>query len=163
MIWIDYAIIGLISISLIIGFFRGLIREALVLVTWGVATWIGFKFCTPLATFFASSIDNASIRIAIAFVLLFILTLIIGGLISQLLGTLIKKTDLTGVDRLAGLIFGFARGVIIVTLFVMLASLTPALDSSWWKASQLLPHFQTLAARLKTQIPSHVAGDLNFQ
>ena len=163
MIWIDYAIIGLISISLIIGFFRGLIREAFALVTWGVAGWVGFNFCLPFATFLESYITDTNARIATAFVLLFILTLIVGALINKLLGALIKKTGLTGTDRLAGLIFGIGRGMIIIILLVMLAGLTPIPESSWWQESQLLPHFQVLAVWLKTHIPDGIADYLNFQ
>ena len=163
MIWIDYAIIGLISISLIIGLFRGLIREAFALVTWGVAAWVGFNFCLPFGTFFETTITDASARIATAFVLLFILTLIVGAITNKLLGTLIKQTGLTGTDRLAGLIFGIARGVIIIILLVMLAGLTPVPESSWWQKSQLIPHFQILAVWLKTHIPEGIADYLNFQ
>ena len=163
MIWIDYAIIGLISISLIIGLFRGLIREAFALVTWGVAAWVGFNFCLPFAIFLESSISDTNTRIATAFILLFILTLIVGALINKLLGALIKKTGLTGTDRLAGLVFGLGRGVIIIILLVMLAGLTPVPESSWWRESQLLPHFQILAVWLKTHIPDGIADYLNFQ
>ncbi len=163
MIWIDYAIIGLISISLIIGLFRGLIREAFALLTWGVAAWVGFNFSPPFATFFENIISDATARIATAFVLLFVLTLIVGAIISKLLSALISKTGLTGTDRLAGLIFGIARGAFLIIILVMLAGLTPLPESSWWQNSQLLPYFQSLAVWLKTHIPDGIADYLNYQ
>ena len=163
LIWIDYAIIGLISISFIIGLFRGLIREAFALITWGVAAWVGFNFCLPFAIFLESFISDTNARIATAFILLFVLTLILGAIINKLLGALIKKTGLTGTDRKAGLVFSIARGVIIIILLVMLAGLTPVPESSWWQKSQLLPHFQVLAAWLKTHIPEGIADYLKFQ
>jgi len=163
MIWIDYAIIGLISISLIIGLFRGLIREAFALFTWGLATWIGFTFSLPFATFLENSISLPNARIATAFVVLFVLTLIVGAIISKLLSMLISKTGLTGTDRLAGLVFGIARGVLLIIILVMLAGLTPAPESSWWQKSQLIPHFQILAVWLKNHIPDGIADYLNFQ
>ncbi|GAW85801.1 membrane protein required for colicin V production [Bathymodiolus platifrons methanotrophic gill symbiont] len=162
MIWIDYAIIGLISISLIIGLFRGLVREAFALVTWGLAIWIGFTFSLPFATFFETSISIPSARIATAFVLLFLLTLIVGAIINKLLSTLISKTGLTGSDRLAGLVFGIIRGVMIIILLVMLAGLTPVPESSWWQKSELIPHFQILAVWLQTHIPDGIANYLNY-
>lgn len=163
MIWIDYAILGLIGISLIIGLFRGLIREAFALVTWGLAAWIGFTFSSPFSSLLESSIDIPSARIATAFVLLFILTLIVGAIINKLLSALISKTGLTGTDRLAGLLFGVARGVLLVIILVMLAGLTPMPESSWWHESQLLPHFQVLASWLSTHMPDGIADYLNFQ
>lgn len=163
MIWIDYAIIGLISISLIIGLFRGLVREAFALVTWGVAFWVGLTFSSPFATLLENSIADPTIRIASAFIVLFFLTLIIGASVNKLLSALISKTGLTGTDRLAGLAFGLARGVLLVIILVMIAGLTPMPESSWWQESQLLPYFQTLAVWLKTHIPAGMADYLNFQ
>lgn len=162
MIWIDYAIIGLISISLIIGLFRGLIREAFALFTWGIAFWVGLTFSTPFATFLESSITNPSARIAAAFITLFLLTLILGAIINKLLSVLIDKTGLTGTDRVAGLIFGIARGVFFIVILVMLSGLTPLPESSWWKESQLLPMFQSLAVWLKLHIPDDMASYLNY-
>jgi len=163
MIWIDYAIIGLICISLIIGLFRGLIREAFALVTWAVAFWIAVTFSTPFATLLESSIADPSLRIAAAFTTLFLLTLVLGAIINKLLSVLIEKTGLTGTDRIAGLVFGIARGVFLIVILVMLAGLTPLPESSWWKESQLLPLFQSLAIWLKLHMPEGIASYLNYQ
>ncbi len=162
MIWIDYAIIGLISISLIIGLFRGLIREAFALVTWGIAAWIGFRFSTAFAVLLENAIAIPSARLAISFIILFVLTLIIGAIINQLLSALVQKTGLTGTDRLAGLLFGIGRGIIVITLLVMLAGLTPLPDTPWWKESQLIPHFQNLAVWLRDHIPEGLGQHLNY-
>lgn len=162
MIWIDYAIIGLISISLIIGLFRGFIREAFALLTWAFAAWVGFNFSLPFATLLESAISNPNARIATAFVLLFLLTLIIGAILNKLLGALIHKTGLTGTDRMAGLVFGIGRGIMIIIILVMLAGLTPVTESSWWQKSQLLPHFQILAVWLINHIPDGIADYFNF-
>ncbi|NOQ15211.1 MAG: CvpA family protein [Methyloprofundus sp.] len=163
MIWIDYAIIGLISISLIIGLFRGLIREAFALFTWGIAVWVGINFSAPFAVRLENSITDPSARMAAAFIVLFLLTVILGAIINKLLSVLIDKTGLTGTDRVAGLIFGIVRGVLLVVVLVMLAGLTPLPESSWWKESQLLPHFQSLAVWLKLHTPDDMASYLNYQ
>lgn len=163
MIWIDYAIIGLISISLIIGLFRGLIREAFALVTWAVAFWVGLTFSTPFSALLEDAITDPSARIAAAFIALFLITIILGAIINKLLSVLIDKTGLTGTDRMAGLVFGVVRGVLLIVILVMLAGLTPLPESSWWKESQLLPHFQSLAVWLKLHMPDDMASYLNYQ
>ncbi|MDF1582076.1 MAG: CvpA family protein [Methyloprofundus sp.] len=163
MIWIDYAIIGLISISLIIGLVRGLVREAFALVTWGLAFWVGLTFSAPFSDLLKNAVTIESARIAVAFAVLFLLTLIVGAIINHLLSALISKTGLTGTDRLAGLLFGIARGAIIIVILVMLAGLTPLPESSWWAESQLIPHFQALAVWLNTNMPDSIAGYLKYQ
>jgi len=162
MIWIDYTIIGLILISSVIGLLRGLIREAFSLVIWVVAIWIGLTFSREFSGFLEGLIDYPSARIAAAFAALFFITLILGALISYLLGELVKKTGLTGSDRFAGMIFGIARGLVVVAIIIMLAGLTPLPEDSWWKESVLIPPFQALAVWLREHIPSGMAGYVNY-
>lgn len=162
MIWIDYAIIGLVSISLVIGFLRGFIKEAFSLVVWILAIWVGLSFSREFSGFLSSLITYPSARIAASFAILFFLTLIVGGLISYLLAELVKKTGLTGTDRFAGMLFGIARGMVVVSIFVMLAGLTPLPEDSWWKESVLIPPFQSLAVWLREQVPSGLAGNINY-
>ncbi len=163
MIWIDYAIVGLIVISLIIGLLRGFIREAFALVIWIAAIWIGLSFSRELSSLLTSVITQPSLQIAAAFGLLFVFTLILGAVVSFLLGELIKKTGLSGLDRLLGMIFGIARGAVVVALLIMLAGLTPLPEDPWWRESKLIPPFQTLATWLKRQIPQGLAGQIDYR
>jgi membrane protein required for colicin V production len=162
MIWIDYTIVGLVLISSVIGLLRGFIKEAFSLVIWMVAIWIGLTFSREFSVFLEEWVDYPSARIAIAFALLFLVTLILGALISYLLGELVRRTGLTGSDRFAGMIFGIARGLVVVAITVMLAVLTPLPEDSWWKESMLIPPFQSLAVWLRDQIPLGLAGYVNY-
>ncbi len=162
MIWIDYTIIGLIVISSIIGLLRGFIREAFSLIIWVIALWVGLTFSREFSAFLETVISYPSARIAASFAILFFATLILGAMISYLLGELVKKTGLTGSDRFAGMIFGIARGLVVVAIIVMLAGLTPLPEDSWWKESVLIPPFQSLAIWLRDHIPSSMAGYVNY-
>lgn len=162
LIWIDYAIIGLIFISSIIGLIRGFIREAFSLALWIVAIWVGLTFSRDFSGFLEGIINYPSARIATAFAVLFFITLILGAIISYLLGELVKRTGLTGSDRFAGMIFGIARGFVVVAIIIMLAGLTPLPEDSWWKESVLIPPFQSLAIWLHDHIPSGLAGYVKY-
>ncbi len=162
MIWVDYAIIGLIVISSIIGLLRGFVKEAFSLCLWVVAIWVGLTFSREFSGFLDGLISQPSVRIACAFIALFLVTLILGAMIGYLLGELVKKTGLSGSDRFAGMIFGIARGLVVTSIIIMLAGLTPLPEDSWWKESQLIPPFQSLAVWLREHIPSGVAGYVNY-
>jgi membrane protein required for colicin V production len=162
MIWIDYSIIGVIVISLLIGIARGFIKEVLALTTWGVAIWVGINFSRQFAVFLEAQIPQPSARIAAAFGILVVATLILGALIAFLLNELVKKTGLSGTDRFIGMFFGIARGVLVVSILVLFAGLTPLPEDPWWKESQLIPHFQKLALWLRNYIPSGLAGQINY-
>jgi membrane protein required for colicin V production len=78
----------------------------------------------------------------VAFVLLFGLTLIVGSMVNYLFYELVKMTGLTGTDRALGVVFGLARGVIIVmALLIFLPMLMPVQQDSWWQESILIPQF----------------------
>ncbi len=162
MIWVDYLIAGLISVSAVIGLIRGFIKEAFALFTWMAAVGVGVHYSRTFAVLLENTISYPSARIAGAFALLFFMTLLLGGVISYILGQLIEKTGLSGTDRLIGMMFGILRGSVLVALTVMLAGTTPLPEDPWWQRSLLIPPFQALALWLKGHIPPDLAGYIHF-
>ena len=163
MIWIDYAIIGVVSFGLMIGLLRGFSLEAYSLVFWVLATGVGLIFSSYFSVFLESTISSFLPKIAASFALLFLITLIVGSLIRLLLGESIKNHDLSFIDRLGGLIFGVVRGMFTVVILVLLAGLTALPDDLWWKESKLLPPFQTGAVWLRDHIPSGLAEYVHYR
>lgn len=141
MVWVDYAIIIVIALSTLISLTRGFVREAFSLAIWIAAFFVASWFYQDLAVYFTSFTDS-TVRNGLAAVILFVLTLIVGALVNFLLGKLVDGTGLTGTDRVLGLVFGAARGVLIVTLVLfVIDSFTALAASDWWQQSQLIPHF----------------------
>ncbi len=163
MIWIDYVIIGLVFIAFITGFLRGFSLEFFSLVFWLLAIGVGLSFSREFSVFLESIISNPLPKIAASFLLLFLITLIVGSLIRGLLGESIKKTTLTFTDRLGGMIFGALHGMVVVVVLVMLAGLTALPDDLWWKESKLLPSFQTCVIWSRDHIPSGLAEYIHYR
>ena len=69
---------------------------------------------------------------------LFISILLLGALVNYLASKLVAKTGLAVTDRMLGVAFGVARGVVIVAILVLFAGLTPMPQDSWWQSSQLI-------------------------
>jgi membrane protein required for colicin V production len=160
--WIDFTLIGVVALSAVISLLRGFIREALALVGWVAAVWIAVTFPEPVAAMFSEHVSVPSVRTGLAFVLLFVGTLVLSAVLVYLVGLLVDKTGLSGTDRLLGVVFGAARGVIIAAMLVMLAGLTPMPRDPWWQNSSLLPHFQRVAEQLQTLLPPEIASYVNF-
>lgn len=162
MIWVDFAIIGIILISAVISLFRGFIKEALSLASWIIAFWVALKFSDDVAGLLVKYIDTPSFRVAAAFAAIFISVVILGAIINFLAWKLVQKSGLTGTDRALGMVFGLARGVVIVVLLVLLAGLTPAPKDKWWKNSMLMVYFQTMAVQVREYLPSDVRKNIIY-
>jgi len=162
MTWVDYIILGVIALSVIISLLRGLLKEVMALVVWVAACAVAFVFTDDVEGLLSGSVDIPSARLAISFGLLFLITLIIGGLTNYLLGQMIEKTGLSGTDRFFGIFFGLARATVLLTAIVMLAGLTPLPKDHWWQQSRLLPVFETLAVYAGGFLPDQVHRYLKF-
>ncbi|MEN0038715.1 MAG: CvpA family protein [Cellvibrio sp.] len=142
MIWADWAIVGIFSLSCLIGLIRGFMREALSLIIWVAAVLVAKVFGGQLEILLVDQIESPSVRIMTAYAVLFIATLLLGAMLSYLIGALVRATGLSGTDRLLGMVFGAARAFIIVmALLILLPGFIPVNEEEWWKQSQLIPHF----------------------
>ncbi len=143
--WIDWAIIIVVSLSAAISLLRGFTREALALAGWILAFFIAKGFYKEFSTLLTSFIETPSLRYSVAWVSLFLLTLIVMGLVNYVLSQLIEKTGLSGMDRIMGMFFGALRGVLLASVAVILMrEFTLVNEDNWWKNSQLIPHVEVL-------------------
>ncbi|MCK4950374.1 MAG: CvpA family protein [Gammaproteobacteria bacterium] len=161
--WVDIAILVIIALSAGISLLRGFVREALSLLAWIISIWVAITFSHKLSVLLENMIASASARLAVAFVALFVITLIAGSMANYLASQLVKKTGLTGTDRMLGVIFGVARGIAVVVILVMLAGLTQSIpEETWWKQSMLMTHFQDAAIWMRGFLPHDVAKNIAF-
>ncbi len=158
MVWVDIVIPGIIAVSALISLLRGFVREALSLVGWLAAFWIALTFAGDLANLFLAGISVPSIRMIVAFTILFVVTLVVMALINNLAGQLIKKSGLKGTDRMIGMIFGIARGAIVVSVLVLLAGYTTMTQDQWWKDSVMIDVFHEFAVWLREVVAPDITG-----
>ena len=143
--WVDWAIIAVVAISSLISLKRGFVKEALSLISWIVAGVVAWSFGGALSAHLETVIDTPSARVIAACAILFVATLLVFALVNFLIGELVRVTGLSGTDRLLGMVFGAARGGLLVVLLVGLVSLAPVDQDPWWQQSQLVPHFLMVA------------------
>lgn len=140
--WADWAIVAVLGMSVLISLIRGFVREAMSLVVWISAVLVAMLYYQRLAPWLIDAIDTLSLRLLAAWLLLFVGVLIVGGLINYLLSKLVQATGLTGTDRLLGVIFGAARGVVVVLIALILGpNVLPIDQDLWWHESLLIPEF----------------------
>lgn len=153
--WVDFLIIAVIALSSLISLVRGFVREAISLLAWVLAFIVAFKFSNQTASIFDGLVSNPSFRVALAFLLLFFGTLLAGAVVNYVVCLAVSKTGFTGfIDRLLGLIFGAARGILLIAVLVLLGQIADYQTSKeWWAQSSLIPKFYGLSAWLNKFVP----------
>ncbi len=153
--WIDYTIIAIILISLLIGIVRGFVCEVISLITWIAAFYLAFKFADPLARHI-TFVDSSTAKYSIAFGGIFLLTLIIGITLNELVSHLWHRTGVPAADRILGLLLGIVRGVAIIAFILLWVGSSPLKDEPVVKASQLIPVFNPVVNWLRQILPEKV-------
>jgi membrane protein required for colicin V production len=158
----DYFVLGVLVLSVLIGIWRGFLREVLSLLAWIAAFAVAFIFVDYAVTLLADYVSVPSVRLILAFGGLFLVTLFVGGVVNIVVGQVVLRSGLTGTDRMVGVVFGFLRGVAAIVVLVLIAGLTPLPSDPWWETSQFLPYFQRFAVELRDYLPADYAQYFHF-
>jgi len=75
-------------------------------------------------------------------------------LLSWFFSIVLDNTGLSGTDRAIGTVFGFARGILLAGLAVMILDLMGFREAAWWDESKLIPYAAPVA-----DIIRHAAED----
>ena len=143
--WADWTIVAIVGVSCVVSLLRGFVKEALSLFSWVAATFVAVAFHERLAAIFARWIETPSIRTVLAYIALFVLTLLLGSIIGWLIHQFVDGVGLGWIDRLLGMAFGAARGLLIVLALVILLpmALPEMRGDGWWYRSEFIRHFES--------------------
>jgi membrane protein required for colicin V production len=162
MTWVDYAVAAVLALSIVWGVWRGLVREVLSILAWVIAFLAANLLAGPLAPRLAVLLDSPPLRVAAAYVVVFIVVLFAVSLVAYIVSRLVHAAGLSGVDRMLGAVFGAARGVLIVMVLVFLAGLTGLPRQPEWRESASGPVLASIANRLKPWLPQSFAERLSY-
>ena len=158
----DYTVVVIIGLSVLVSVVRGFTREALSLAGWVIAFLAAGAMSGVASGWFATLIKDDSLRVAAGFVLVFVVTLVLMSVAAIVASRLLKKAGLGLEDRLLGGFFGFARGLLIVLVLVLVSGLTALPRQPVWSDAILSPPLEALAAAMKPWLPQAVARYLSY-
>jgi len=136
MTWVDLAILGGLAISALLGLFRGFVREVL-----GVAAWVGAAatavWARPmlLEKLHPWLPHDPALANPIALGAGFLAALVVLLMLTHVISKAVHRVGLGGLDRSLGLLFGLARGAVLVVLAYILAQMVVPIDQ-WPPAVQ---------------------------
>jgi membrane protein required for colicin V production len=162
MTWFDYAVVGVLVVSIAWGVWRGLVREVMSLAGWVIAFLAANLFAAPLAEVLPASVSRPEYRTLLAFIIIFLLTLAVTTLGAVWLAKVLHAAGLGGLDRLLGALFGLLRALLIVLAAAIAAGFTSFPQKAAWKDSLAGPQLAAAASALKPWLPPAFAQRMKY-
>lgn len=159
----DLIVIIVLLASGVFALVRGFVHEVL-----AVASWVGAAFVTlyayPVVQPWALNIIAVEfIASLLTGVGLFLIALVVFSVLTRVLSNRIQQSGLGPLDRSLGLLYGFARGAVIVVLaWLALGYVVSAEDRpNWIQEAKSRPLVERGAALLLTLVPAELleSGD----
>jgi membrane protein required for colicin V production len=158
----DYAVIGIVALSLVLGLWRGVVSELIALAAWVLAVMAALEFGGEAGGFLFFKIADPAIRALAGCALVFVVVLVAMSLVRLAVHSMVKALGLSLSDRLLGMFFGVARGVLVVMALVAAGGLTSAPQQPWWKQAALAPPLETAVLAAKPWLPDDLAKRIRF-
>ncbi len=139
-----------------VGAAYGFLNIVFSITAWVVSVGIALKFGVQFAPLLESYVETPLIREALAFVGVFLLSLLILSAVGYVLLKLLGRSGLTAADRFLGLCFGICLGGAIIGVVVFLAGFTALPREKFWQEAVLLPPFVEIAVWTEQFLPANV-------
>jgi membrane protein required for colicin V production len=139
----DGAVIGVLALSMLIAYVRGVTRELIALLAWVLGFFAAVAFSPLVGAMLPDFGGHPVLRYLIAFVAILIGALILGALVAWPL-------------------FGVARGAALVMAFILIAGVTSLPRQNWWQNSALAPPLTVAALSLAPWLPKAWADRLDY-
>ncbi len=150
---IDIAIAVAIVLSVVVGLFRGFVKEAISIASLLFAIWAAMYFGPEVGTVSDSWLNSAELQVWFGRILVFAVILSLGGLLGWAISKLVRLSVLSGMDRFLGSLFGFARGVLLIAVCIIGGEFAGFNNDPWWDNSKLIPHFDVVAEWIRVMAP----------
>ena len=142
---------------MLLGVWRGLIKELMSLVAFGLAFLAAIWWGPDLSSFgILHWVKHDYLKLGIAYASLFIVTLLAVGILNMALAAMIKSTGLSPAARGLGGLFGLLRGVLLLLVLVTIAGYTPLIEEPWWKNAMFSKQMVGVIQQLKQRMPEPI-------
>lgn len=150
---IDIIIAVALVFSVVVGFIRGFVKEAISVAALLIAIWMAVNFGPDVGKLSEKWFSSEALQMWFGRGLVFIVILAVGGLLGWGIAKLVRLSVLSGMDRLFGSLFGAARGVVLMAVFIIGGQFAGFDNDDWWLSSRTIPHFEVVADWIRVMAP----------
>ncbi len=117
--WLDFVLALILAASAVAGFRRGLSRQVIGLIAGVLALLLGIWFYGTIGFYLLPYVSSRTMANAGGFAVVFCGVLLLGALVSYVVGRFLRVTGLSIVDHLLGAGFGLLRGLVFAIAIIM--------------------------------------------
>lgn len=148
-------LVGL-GLSMVVGAWRGLVKEMLSLAGWGVSYFSAQWFGAPMGETLPIGQPGQRLNVLAGMIVVFVLAWLGWALISWAITQVVRASPLSAPDRVLGAGFGLMRGVVVALVVVTLVGMTPVAKWPSWQASRGVAWMQVVLKGLRPVLPEQV-------
>jgi len=131
----NFAVIDIVFASLILILtircaLRGFIEEFMAMAAMVLGVLSAVLFFKPGADFVSGRLGISVLPEVVSFAALFLIVFILVKLLESILGDIVDRIDMTGLDRGLGVVFGLVEGLLVVSVALFALSVQPLFDPS---------------------------------
>jgi membrane protein required for colicin V production len=117
--WLDAVLLLILVMSVLTSFRKGLSREVIGLVAVIVALIFGIWFYGSAGSLVLPYVSSPAVANLAGFFLVFFGVMLLGGIVSHVVGRFLRVTGLSIVDHALGAAFGLVRGTLVAVALIM--------------------------------------------
>jgi len=153
---LDYVLVAIIGYCLVRGIFRGLIKELSSIVGVMGGFYAAYTYYPQVARHLARWVTNPGYLSIISFLVIFILVFLVVSFTGLVIKYLMNIAFLGWTDRICGAVFGSAKGLLIVTvLLLVLVTFLPK-NAAVLKRSWVAHHMMRFSTYLVHMTPKEM-------
>ena len=154
---VDGLLLFVLLLSAVVGMWRGLVYEVLSLMVWVAAFLLAQAYAGDVARLLPLDGLSAALRIAVAFVLVFVASAFAGGFVAWLVKKMVAAVGLRPIDRVLGGVFGLLRGAVVLLAVAVAVGMTPLQSQQAWQTSAVAQVLGDSLQALRPLLPEPVA------
>ena len=166
---VDIIILAAALASVVVGWFRGFIKEIMSIISLLIAIWAAMRLGPAAGGWLGGSFDSTELQLWAGRFLVFFIVLTAGALVTWLLSKIVRfVVVLSSFDRILGVGFGMVRAALFMGLFVLSGRYAGFDVEGWWLQSRIIPYAEPVADWIDEMAPAgieilqHIPNDLSL-
>jgi len=143
-----------VLVSAVLAMVRGFVREILSVASWAIAAAAAYFLNKPLIPIIHPYIASDTVAKVIAAGIVFILAVIIASYVTTKISDFVIDSRVGAIDRVFGLLFGAARGILILVIALAFFDWLVSKPPEWVAQSKSAPLLTALGTKLMDALPS---------